>query len=1087
LADRSISHQFGVAKDVFVKVGTFHFSADFVVVDFDANPRVPLILERSFLKTERALIDVFKGELTLCVGKEAVKINLDQTSRYSANYNDITANQIDVIDMDFEEYSQEVIGYFDVINTNFLLEEVDAFLALEDDPTSPEADQSYVDTEGELKIREAKSDKSSIDEPPEVELKDLPPHLEYAFLEGDDKFPVIIAKDLSVEEKTALITVLKSHKRAIAWKLSNIKGICRFLGHVGFYQRFIQDFSKIDRPMTLLLEKDTTFFFSKECVEAFQTLKRKLTEAPILNAPDWDLPFELMCDASDFTIGAVLGQRQEKPFRPIHYASKTMTEEESNYTTMENEMLAVVYAFENFWSYLIMNKSIVYTDHSALKYLFTKKDSKARLLHYHAGNFIVKGMSSQQKNKYFKDVKHYFWDDPFLFKIYADQVIRRYVHGQEAIDILKACHYAPTGGHHEPNYTANKVFNSGFYWPTIYRDAQDLVKTCDVCQHQGKISQRDEMPQNSIQVYEMFDVWGIDFMGSFSSIIGNKYILVAVDYLSKWVKAKALPTNDTRVVCKFLKNIFSRFGTPEPLSVIEERTSAMTSLQRILKKRTKLEPNPDKIKSKREAWKNSKSSPTKSKPSQNQKASRTGNSFTYDPIPESFDEVQSSPNPPPQYHFNIYLCQICESNSHYGYECSQRVPLVYEPEPCYIQNFNDNDYSHDFPDVNPLIDHHCCYEFGNSLNDFFCYQCTCEFCGNDAHVGYNCPAQFPSFQTLPSFPQQYPCCEDCGVTHEPYQDEHLNTIPAMVSDEFISPVLRTLSQTQHHFNAESDLIESMLNRDSSIIPSSSNIDSLLDEFAGELTILKSIPPRIDKTDCYPEEEIHFTERLLYDNSSLRPPEEFVYENSDADIESFFPSPIPVEDSDSFMEEINLFLTPDDLVPPGIKEDDDDSEMDLLIHKELLDNYSLSLPIFESFYFDIPSFSRPLAKPQDGNTGILNIKMMGDISDQKVHMPRLMITRVLNQEKSPDLLSHRGLKNFQLSAKHPMMIHGKNIPILDVPLFHFTPLDQLKIARIVKSLVLSVFFFHSQELHILSFILGIPISKSYRLTFFFWHT
>nr|GEV40068.1 hypothetical protein [Tanacetum cinerariifolium] len=163
---------------------------------------------------------------------------------------------------------------------------------------------------------------------------------------------------------------------------TTVKGIRSFLSHAGFYRRFIKDFSKITRPMTRLLEKDTPFFFSKECVKAFQTLKRKLTETPILIAPDWYFPFELMCDASDFAIGAVLGQRQEKHFRPIHYASKTMTEAESNYTTMEKEMLAVVYAFEKFRSYRIMNKSIVYTDHSALTYLFAKKDSKARLLRW---------------------------------------------------------------------------------------------------------------------------------------------------------------------------------------------------------------------------------------------------------------------------------------------------------------------------------------------------------------------------------------------------------------------------------------------------------------------------------------------------------------------------------------------------------------------------------------------------------------------------------------------------------------------------------------------------------------------------------
>nr|GEZ72235.1 reverse transcriptase domain-containing protein [Tanacetum cinerariifolium] len=169
----------------------------------------------------------------------------------------------------------------------------------------------------------------------------------------------------------------------------------------------------------------------------------------------------------------------------------------------------------------------------------------AGIANYHAGNFIMKGMSSQQKKKFFKDVNHYFWDDPYLFRIGANQVIRRCVHGQKAVDILTACHNGPTEGHHGANYTAKKVFDTGFYGSTIYRDTHNLVTRCDACQRQGKISQRDEMPQNLIQVCEIFDVWGIDFMGPFPSSRGNKYILVAVDYLSKWVEAKALPTNDT--------------------------------------------------------------------------------------------------------------------------------------------------------------------------------------------------------------------------------------------------------------------------------------------------------------------------------------------------------------------------------------------------------------------------------------------------------------------------------------------------------------------------------------------------------------
>nr|GFA05957.1 reverse transcriptase domain-containing protein [Tanacetum cinerariifolium] len=195
--------------------------------------------------------------------------------------------------------------------------------------------------------------------------------------------------------------------------------------------------------MTHLLEKNTPFVFSEDCIQAFQTLKKKLTEAPILIAPNWDMPFEIMCDARDFAIGAFLGQRHEKHFKPIHYASKTMNDAETNYTTTEKEMLAVV--------------------------------------------------------------------EPG---------------GRPSVQIRK------------------------------------LVR-------ERKISQRDEMPQNFIQTYEIFDVWGIDFMGPFPSSRGNKYILVAVDYLSKWVEAKALPTNDARVVCKFLKSLFARFGSPR--AIISDR------------------------------------------------------------------------------------------------------------------------------------------------------------------------------------------------------------------------------------------------------------------------------------------------------------------------------------------------------------------------------------------------------------------------------------------------------------------------------------------------------------------------------------
>nr|GEV29956.1 hypothetical protein [Tanacetum cinerariifolium] len=288
-------------------------------------------------------------------------------------------------------------------------------------------------------------------------------------------------------------------------------------------------------------------------------------------------------------------------------------------------------------------------------------------------------------------------------------------------------------------------------------------------------------------------------------------------------------------------------------------------------------------------------------------------------------------------------------------------------------------------------------------------------------------------------------------------DEHLDTIPATKSDEFIKssvenlvPNPRNLFEPSfdeeiisikiypHHFNVESDLIESLLNHDSPIISSSSKIDSLFDEFAGDLTLLKSIPPGINETGCDHEEETHLIKRLLYDNSSPRPPEEFISKNSDTAFESFSPFPIPVEDSDSLMEEIDLSFTPDDPMPPGIEEDDYDFEKDILILEELLSNNSLSLLKNESFHFDILSSSRPPAKPPDGNSRILNVKVMGDISEHKFPMPRLMPTLVPNQEKSPNLLSHLGYEAFQPSTECPMMIYGRNVPILDVPFLHFYP-------------------------------------------------
>ncbi|GJW44967.1 reverse transcriptase domain-containing protein [Tanacetum coccineum] len=442
LADRSITELIGIAKDVRLMVGKFQFPADFVVVDFEPDPRVPLILRRSFLKTSRALIDIYEGEITLRVGKEAITFNLDQTSRYTANYNHMTANRIDVIELASEEYSQEVLGFSDSVAI-----QANAFIAVDDEPISREIDATYYDPEGDILILEALLNSEPL--PP------LPNHKDYS--PG-------IRKELKVVEAKAVKSsideppeVLKSHKQAIAWKLSDIKGVDpEFCTH------------------KILMEED----YEPTVQSQRRSMGKPDTLVPKKGGKTVESMMKIRFDTNSIGHGVeILGQRKNKHFQPIHYASKTMTEAQAHYTTTEKELLAVVYAFEKFRSYLVLSKSIVYTDHSAIKYLFAKKDAKARLMrwilllqefdveirdkkgaenlaadhlsrlenphqnefenkeitetfpletlgsvalrddntpwfadfaNYHAGNFIVKGMSSQQKNKFFKDVKHYF-------------------------------------------------------------------------------------------------------------------------------------------------------------------------------------------------------------------------------------------------------------------------------------------------------------------------------------------------------------------------------------------------------------------------------------------------------------------------------------------------------------------------------------------------------------------------------------------------------------------------------------------------------------------------------------------------------
>ncbi|GJY96410.1 reverse transcriptase domain-containing protein [Tanacetum coccineum] len=182
-----------------------------------------------------------------------------------------------------------------------------------------------------------------------------------------------------------------------------------------------------------------------------------------------------------------------------------------------------------------------------------------------ANYFIPKGMTYQQKKFFFSNIKHYFWEEPYLFKVCSDGMIRRCISELETQTILDQCHHGPTGRHYGPNTIAKKVLDSGFYWPTIIKEAHTQIHLYEACQKTGNVLKRDEMPLNNIQVCEIFDIWGINFIGPFPKSYKFEYILVAVDYVSKWAEAQALPTNDARVVITFLKKLFCHFGMPKAL------------------------------------------------------------------------------------------------------------------------------------------------------------------------------------------------------------------------------------------------------------------------------------------------------------------------------------------------------------------------------------------------------------------------------------------------------------------------------------------------------------------------------------------
>uniref|UniRef100_A0A2N9GY26 Integrase catalytic domain-containing protein n=1 Tax=Fagus sylvatica TaxID=28930 RepID=A0A2N9GY26_FAGSY len=411
---------------------------------------------------------------------------------------------------------------------------------------------------------------------------------------------VVSSKGIEVDKaKVDLILNLPTPK--------TVRDVRSFLGHAGFYRRFIKDFSAISRPLCNLLLKESTFEWTESCEVAFKKLVQLLTSAPIMQAPDWSLPFEIMCDASDYAVGAVLGQRKDKKPHVIYYASRTLNSAQMNYTTTEKELLAVVFALDKFRSYLMGTSIVVFTDHAALRnsifrsktrkewrtwwqiiyprltfeevkeeipirdsfpdeqlFAVTKLPWYAHIVNYLVKGFIPETWTMQDRRKFFVEVRNFYWDDPYLFKYCPDQILRRCIPDNETFSVIKFCHTEACGGHFSVKKTTAKILQCGFYWPTMFKDTHNFCKRCLECQKLGRVTRRNMMPMSPILEIEVFDCWGIDFMGPFPQSFGNLYILLAVDYVSKWVEAIACKVNDHKVVLKFLReHIFSRFGMPK--------------------------------------------------------------------------------------------------------------------------------------------------------------------------------------------------------------------------------------------------------------------------------------------------------------------------------------------------------------------------------------------------------------------------------------------------------------------------------------------------------------------------------------------
>ncbi|KAI3461656.1 hypothetical protein Pfo_018319 [Paulownia fortunei] len=634
--DKALCNLGAIVEDVLVKVDKFIFPVDFVVLDMEEDQEILLILDRSFLAMGHALIDEAIGDTT--IQEQIISPELKVFPEY-LRYEFLGANNT----------------YPIIISASLSLLEVEKLLRILREHKST-IGWSISDLKGISlsivihKILMKESYKPSIEHQRRLNLalkevirnevlKWLNARIIYAISDSSWVSPTVTSWRVCIDYRKLnkatrkdhfplpfidqMLDRLagKQHSYATMVLFSFRRTLFGLCNAPATFQRCMMEIfhDMMENIMEIFMDDFSVFGSSFDLChrmssEGLEIDRAKIIAIEKLPPPINTQPFELMCDASDYAVGAV----------------QTFDDAQQNYTTTKKELLAVVFAFDKFRAYLVGTKVIVYTDHAAIRYLFAKKDAKLRLIrwilllqefdleikdkkgsenmvvdhlsrlehknenfegpikefflvefilaikdnlpwyadfvNYLAGGLLPPNLTYHQKKKFLHNVKSYLWDDLLLFKRCSDSVIRRCIPMEEINEILKHCHSSPCGGHFGPTRITSKVLQSGFYWSFLFKDCYTFVQTCDWCQRTGTITRRHELSLTNIMKVELFDVCGIDFIGPFPLSNGRSYILLAVDYVSKWIEAIATPTNDTKLVLKFLhKYIFTHFGIPRAI------------------------------------------------------------------------------------------------------------------------------------------------------------------------------------------------------------------------------------------------------------------------------------------------------------------------------------------------------------------------------------------------------------------------------------------------------------------------------------------------------------------------------------------